>query len=311
MATMKAVLLPEFGGADKLQVTATDRPEPGPGELLVRLAATSVNPVDYKTREGKFPAVGADKLPVVLGRDVSGSIAAVGDGAEAEAGENVFGMPGFDRGSYAEYAILKPGEFARVPEGQDPEAFGAIPLAALTAWQGLFRHGGLEKGQRVLIHGGAGGVGHLAVQFARVAGAEVFATAGGDDLQFVSAIGAVRAIDYKTERFEEVARDMDLVYDLIGGDTQARSFGVLKPGGALISTVEEPDADKAKAAGLRVAKRYMAEPSGEELATVAKLIVDGEVEVAITERFPLDQAAAAQDRAENGHVRGKILLTVD
>ena len=187
---------------------------------------------------------------------------------------------------------------------------GAVPLAALTAWQGLFDHGELKAGQRVLIHGGAGGVGHFAVQFAKARGATVVTTAGPDDIEFVRELGADTVIDYKNERFEYVTRDFDLVLDLIGGETQDRSWAVLREGGILVSTLADPDQEQAKARKVRAAPRWMTQPIAAQLGEVAQLIDAGRVKVTVTAIYPLDQVRAAQQRLEQGHLRGKIVLTV-
>ncbi len=184
-----------------------------------------------------------------------------------------------------------------------------MPLAALTAWQGLFDHGHLAAGQRVLIHGASGGVGPFAVQFAKVKGAEVCATVSAESRGFVQRLGADRVIDYKSERFEDIVHDADLVYDLIGGETEARSWQVLKRGGTLVSTVHQPDADRAAKAGVR-AMRYTAQLNGEQLAEIAALIHSGKVRVTIDRVFPLDQAAEAERPLRDDHVVGKVVLAV-
>jgi NADPH:quinone reductase-like Zn-dependent oxidoreductase len=179
----------------------------------------------------------------------------------------------------------------------------------LTAWQGLFDHGCLEAGGRVLIHAGAGGVGHFAVQFAKQKGAEVFATASGDGIEFVRSLGADRVIDYHTQRFEDIARDMDLVFDLVGGDTQRRSWSAVATGGALISTLNEPSQTEASNHGARAA-RYTARPDGQQLTQIASLIDKGAVRVVLAERFSFDATPRALERLAKGHVRGKIVVDV-
>ncbi|HEX4098354.1 MAG TPA: NADP-dependent oxidoreductase, partial [Caulobacteraceae bacterium] len=257
---MKAIRIHEFGNADVLRVEDVDRPEPGAGEVLILIRAAGVNPVDYKIREGRYPPVKADQLPLILGRDAAGVVQEVGQGAgRFKAGDEVFAMLPQDRGGYAEWVTAPADLCAPKPRSLDFVQAASVPLAALTAWQGLFDHGRLEAGQRVLIHGASGGVGPFAVQFAKIKGAEVFATASADSRSFVERLGADRVIDYKNERFEDVVHDADLVYDLIGGETETRSWQVLKRGGTLVSTVHEPDADRAAAAGVR-AMRYTCQP---------------------------------------------------
>ena len=201
-------------------------------------------------------------------------------------------------------------ELVQVPAAIDFAAAAGAGLVAMTAWQGLFDHGGLESGQRVLIHGGAGGVGHMAVQFARWKGATVYATAGAEDLEFVRSLGADEVIDYKAQKFEDVARDMDLVFDTQGGETQQRSFATLKKGGCLVSTLE-PDEKAAAAAGVRIAPRYHAEPNAEQLGQIAALIAEGVVRVEVARSFTLGEAQEAYRFAKEEHPRGKVVLTLD
>jgi len=309
MTMMRAIRIHEFGGPQVLRNEEIPLPQPKAGEILVRIAAASVNPVDYKTREGKFPAVGEKDLPLTLGRDLAGEVTSAGGEGPAK-GAFVFALLGHDRGAYAQYAIVKASEWAPAPHNLSPVEAAAVPLAALTAWQGLFDHGGLSAGQRVLIHGGAGGVGHMAIQMAKAKGAFVATTVAADDLDFVRGLGADQAIDYKNQRFENAVRDIDLVYDLIGGETQTRSFAVLKSGGAMVSTLQQPDEAKARENNIRGA-HYMAEPNAGELKQIAELIQAGKVRPVIYQTFPLDDAAKAETVLAEGHVRGKIVLTMD
>lgn len=307
---MKAVRIHEFGGVDVLRLEELPRPEPRAGEVLIQVRAASLNPVDYKTREGKYPPIKAETLPVTLGRDVAGVIAEVGPGvSDFRAGEAVYAMLPNDRGGFAEWVAAQASICAVKPTSLDMIQAASVPLAALTAWQGLFTHGGLAGGQRVLIHGASGGVGSFAVQLARVKGAEVFATASADNRAYVESLGAARVIDYRAERFEDVVHDLDLVFDLVGGETEARSWQVLKRGGRLISTVQEPDAGRAAQAGV-TARRYMAEPNGDQLIEIGRLIDDGLVKVRVDEVFPLERVREAERRLQEGHVTGKIVLEV-
>jgi NADPH:quinone reductase-like Zn-dependent oxidoreductase len=310
MTTMKAVRLHDFGGPEVLRIEELPLPQPKDDEVLVRIHAASVNPVDFKTREGKYPMVKREDLPITLGRDFSGEIESYGTRAEGlRKGDAVFALLGRDRGAYAQYVVSKATEFAPKPKSLDHVAAASVPLAALTAWQGLFDQGGLANGQRVLIHGGAGGVGHMAVQLAKAKGAWVAATCGKDDLDFVRSLGADLAIDYKNQRFEDEVSDIDLVYDLIAGETQERSFAVLKRGGALVSTLQKPDEAKAREKDLRVA-HYMAQANAAQLAEVSRLIEGGKVKPAVRRTFALDDAAKAQSFLAKEHVRGKVVLAV-
>jgi NADPH:quinone reductase-like Zn-dependent oxidoreductase len=311
MAMMKAICISSFGGPDVLKLEELPIPQPRGSEFLIKVHAASVNPVDYKIREGKYPAVKADKLPLIMGRDVCGSVAARGSGATARSkeGDAIYAMLGGDRGGYAEYVIVKEAEAARKPASIDYIGAAAVPLAGLTAWQGLFRYGELKSGQRVLIHGGSGGVGHFAIQFAKAKGATVIATAAGNHLDFLRSIGADEAIDYKKQRFEEVVHDVDLVYDLIGGETQERSFGVLKRGGILVSTLAEPDQEKARAHGVR-AMRYTVKENAADLDEIARLIDAGKVKPKVSKIFTLAEAAEAQVYVAEGHTEGKVVLRI-
>ena len=249
-------------------------------------------------------------MPITLGRDFSGTVESCGAGVQGvRKGDAVFALLGRDRGAYAQYVVAKPTEFTAKPRTLDHIQAAAVPLAALTAWQGIFDQGKLTAGQKVLIHGGAGGVGHMAVQLAKAKGAWVAATCSGQDIDFVRELGADKIIDYKAQRFEDEVSDIDLVYDLIGGETQTRSFAVLKNGGTLISTLQKPDAAKAAEKNLHVAN-YGSSANAAELSEVAKLIDDGKVRVFVARTFALEDAAKAQDFLAKEHVRGKVVLSV-
>jgi NADPH:quinone reductase-like Zn-dependent oxidoreductase len=305
---MKAVRIHQFGGPETLQLEDLARPEPGPDEVLVRIDAASVNPVDYKIRNGGY--LPEKNLPMTLGRDVAGVVDAAGaDAGPYQEGDAVYALLDRDHGGYAEYVVVKAQDCALMPERLDYVQAAAVPLAGLTAWQGLFDHGKLIAGQRVLIHGAAGGVGHLAVQFARARGATVVATCSAKDLDYVRGLGATEVLDYHIGRFEEQIDPVDLVYDLVGGETQDRSWTALKDGGTMVSTLTEPDKIKAEAKHAR-GVHYMAHSDGVQLAEIAKLIDAGEVTPTIARVFPLYDAAEAEGLLEAGHVRGKIVLDV-
>jgi NADPH:quinone reductase-like Zn-dependent oxidoreductase len=305
---MKAVRIHEFGGPETLRIEDLPIPEPGAGEVRIRVMAAGVNPVDYKIRNGGYVPV--DALPLTLGREVAGVVDAVGAGVTGiPVGEAVYAMLSRDHGGYVEFVAEKAEHCAHKPLRLDFLQASAVPLAGLTAWQGLFDHGGLKADQRVLIHGAAGGVGHLAVQFAAARGAIVIATCAGKDHAFVKGLGATEVIDYKAQRFEDVVHNVDLVFDLIAGEVQDRSWKVLKDGGALVSTLKAPDKAKAAAKHAR-AMHYMAQPSGPELAEIARLIDAGQVTPWIDRVYPLSEAAQAEIHLERDHVRGKVVLEV-
>jgi NADPH:quinone reductase-like Zn-dependent oxidoreductase len=309
--TMKAFRIHSFGGPEVEHIDTVDVPHPGPGELLVKVRAASVNPVDWKLRTGKYPPVKEDMLPYTLGRDVCGDVVARGPDVDTfTEGAAIYAQLGVERGGEAEYVIVKTGEASPKPTTLDFATAGAVPLAALTAWQGLFKHGGLKAGGKVLIHAASGGVGHFAVQFAKAKGAYVIATASTGNVDFVKGLGADEVIDYKTQHFEERGLSVDVVYDLVGGETQDKSWSVLKRGGILVSTVQAPPPEKAETHGVR-GMRYMAEPSPSNLAEIAALIDAGQVKVHVSRTFKFDDAAEALKAVEDGHSIGKVVVTMD
>jgi NADPH:quinone reductase-like Zn-dependent oxidoreductase len=310
MTNMHAVRIHSFGAPNVLTVEDIPVPEPKPNEIVIRVSAASVNPVDYKIRSGQYPSVKKDQLPKVLGRDVAGVVERIGSRiTRFEKGDAVYAMLGRDVGGYAEYAVATEAEAAPSPISLDFVQAAAVPLAALTAWQGLFDHGGLRAGQRVLIHGGAGGVGHFAIQFAKAKGAWVATTVSADDIDMARRLGADQAIDYKNETFEDAVQDIDLVYDLIAGETQKRSFAVLKDGGAMVSTLQKPDEALATKHNIR-AMHYMATPNAGQLEEIARLIDAGKVKVVIDAIYPLEQAAKAHQHMEHDHIHGKVVLKI-
>lgn len=270
--------------------------------------ASSVNPVDYKIRNGGY--MPEDRLPITLGRDIAGVVSRCGPDVETyRPGDAIYALLPAGAGGYAEFATIPADVCARKPVRLDFVQAAAVPLAALTAWQGLFSQGGLQPGQSVLIHGASGGVGHFAVQFAAVRGATVIATCRGEDRAFVRGLGATTVVDYKTQDFRDAMRRVDLVLDLVGGEARDRSWDVLRDGGLLVSTLGEPDQAKAvehNAMGLG----YLTEPNGAQLAEITRLIDDGRVMPHIDQVFPLDHSGDAERRLEEEHVRGKVVLQV-
>lgn len=308
---MNAMRLDRFGGPENLHLAQVERTPPGPGEVEIRVFAAGVNPVDWKMREGAAPQfLDQTGLPAVLGRDAAGEISALGAGVETwQIGRRCFAMASAPDGGYSEYVTVPAETVVAIPDRLDFIEAGGVPLASLTAWQGLFRHGQLTQGQRVLIHAGAGGVGHFAVQFAKVAGAYIFATASEKDREFVKTLGADVVIDYKNERFEEIACDLDLVFDTIGGETRERSWDLIKPGGRLITTLDAPDQQRASARNL-LAARFTAESNGADLSQIAQLIEQGQVRPHVAKTFALEQAGDAQEELKQGGIAGKIVLSV-
>jgi NADPH:quinone reductase-like Zn-dependent oxidoreductase len=305
---IRKVRIHRFGGPDVLRVEEVEPSMPDALQVLVNVKAGSVNPVDFKIRNGQYPAVKEDRLPYTLGRDVSGAVEKCGAQATRfKVGDQVVGMVGIGGGGYAEKAVLDEGAMANKPQEIDHVHAAAIPLAGQTAWQGLFRYGQLKAGQAVLIHGGSGGVGHFAVQFAKARGARVITTVSTDRLEFARSLGADVVIDYKTQRFEDLAQDLDMIFDLVDGETRERSWKLLKKGGVLVSTLTDPSQQTAARQGVR-ALRYTVEPDGKELAEILSLVASGRVKPHVQKTYPLEEAAQALNYVEQGDSTGKIVL---
>ncbi|MEJ8633393.1 MULTISPECIES: NADP-dependent oxidoreductase [Streptomyces] len=316
--TMRAITQDTFGGPDVLRLADVARPEPLPTEVLVRVHAAGVNPVDWKTREGGGMAGVLGEPPFILGWDVSGVVEAVGFGVHTlEVGDEVYGMPWFPRqaGAYAEYVTAPARQFVRKPSTIGHDLAAAVPLAGLTAWQALVDAAGVEPGQRVLIHAAAGGVGHFAVQFAKHLGAYVIGTAREAKHEWLRSLGADELVDYTAVRFEDAVKDVDVVIDLIGDgveETSTRSLATLRPGGTLVAVPSGVSPELVAAAEARglVAKPYLVEPDGPSLARIAALIDEGTVRVEVEDVLPLAEAAEAHRRGEQGRTRGKLVLNV-
>ena len=284
---------------------------PTADEVLIKVYASGVNPVDWKIREGlrkeKFPT----DFPLTLGWDVSGVIEEMGnDVHNLHLGDKVYSRPDPTRnGTYAEYVTVKADQVGLRPQTLDHVQAAAVPLSGLTAWQGLFDHGHLEPGQTVLIHAASGGVGMFAVQFAKWKGATVIGTTSTDNVDFVRELGADRVVDYTREKFEDVLQDVDLVLDTLGGDVQKHSIAVLKNGGRLVTTVKPENLEAAKAKNIHI-EGFTAQSYPAQLEQIAQLIDEGKVHPVIAQVLHLEQAAEAQKISERGHVRGKIVLKV-
>lgn len=311
---MRAVSQDIAGGPDVLKMITTDRPVPGPTEILVRVHAAGVNPTDWKSRSQGAFMTGA-KAPFTLGFDVSGVVEAVGLGVTLFApGDKVFGMPRFPHpaGAYAEYVTAPARHFAHLPASLDHIQGAALPLASLTAWQALVDTAQVQPGARVLIHAAAGGVGHLAVQIAKSRGAYVIGTARQAKHDFLRGLGADELIDYTQQDFAEAVRDVDIVLDTISGDYGARSLRTLRPGGTLVSILPLDDTfPAAQAREARVRAGFMlVEPDRAGLQAVAGLVDSGKLRVAVDTVVPLEEAAKAHTLGETGRTTGKIVLTV-
>lgn len=303
---MKAVRIHEFGGPEVLKYEDIPEPQPGPGEIRIRIIAAGVNPMDWKIRKG---IIGKVPLPMIMGLDIAGIVEMGQGGALFQPGDEVFAKVSIGQGGYAEYTVVNSTQVAKKPKSIGFIESAAIPTAGLAAWQSLFDIAGLKKGQSVLIHGAAGGVGSFAVQFAKWKGAYIFGTASEKNEQFLKSIGADEFIDYKKQRFEDVVGKVDVVLDTIGGDTFERSWGVLRPNGFLVSTVASIPEGAPEKYGVR-AKTLIAQPDGEELAQIADVIDEQQVKPIVTTVFPLSEAKKAHEMSESHHTRGKIVLKV-
>lgn len=291
---------------------------PAADEVLIKVYASGVNPADCKIRDGGDNDRMNFKLPIILGWDAAGIIEEVGSQANAfKQGDEVYGVPNFPGdGSYAEYVAAKASQVSFKPKSIGFNEAAGVPLAALTAWDGIFERGKLQPGQRILIHGAAGGVGNFALQFAKWKGACVIGTASENNLDFLRQLGANEVIDYKNQRFEDVVRDIDVVFDCVGaagGDTQIRSVEVLKEAGILVSAQAVPlkeDVTRELAKKNATGEVYYVQLKSEWLNQIADLIDTGKVKVVISKVYPLEQVAEAHRESETGHVRGKLVLEV-
>ncbi|MFD2391733.1 NADP-dependent oxidoreductase [Enterococcus gallinarum] len=307
----RAVVINEYGGKEKLAEAKVSLPELGADQVLVKVAATSINPIDWKLREGYLKQMFPWPFPIILGWDVAGEIVEVGQKVkDYHVGDRVFARPETTRfGTYADYTIVDTNLLAPLPESIAFTEAAAVPLAGLTALQALFDHGSLKAGEKVLIHAGAGGVGTYAIQLAKNAGAYVITTASPRNHELVKKLGADEVIDYHTTDFEEVLSDIDLVFDTMGGEIQKKSFSVLKEHGRLISVLSIEDETLAATKQIE-AKAIWLRTNGEQLSELAKLMADGKLVSVIGETFPLTRQGVydAHALSETHHAVGKIVL---
>jgi len=309
--TMKAVVIHEYGGPEVLKYEDVPQPEPKQDELLIRVIAAGVNPVDGMIRSGMFDKEGRRAFPVILGGDISGVVEKVGSNiTKFKSGDPVFAYVSLDNsGGYAQYAVVTEREAAPKPKSLTYVEAAAVPIVALTAWQALIDTAKLKAGQTVLIHGGSGGVGSFAIQIAKAHGAKVIATASAANQELLKQLGADVAIDYTKQNFENIAKDVDVVLDSIGKDTLARSYGVMKKGGIIVSLVARPDPAELEKHGIR-GEALSVDPNSDELSEIGKLIDEKKINVIVSQTFPLSEARKAQEQVATGHTRGKIVLKV-
>jgi NADPH:quinone reductase-like Zn-dependent oxidoreductase len=307
--TMKAVVVHEYGGPEMLKYEDVPRPEPKENEVLVRMVAAGVNPVDALIRSGKFAKFFGTTLPLVPGYDIAGIVEKAGSKiSKLKVGDPIYAYVMWG-GGYAEYALANEGEAAIKPKSLNFVEAAAVPLAALTAWQALIDVAKLSAGQTVLVHGGSGGVGSFAIQIAKARGARVIATASTPNQDLLKDLGADVTIDYTKTKFEDVAKDVDVVLDSVGKDTLQRSYGVVKKGGFIASLVAQPDQAELDKHGIRGAP-IAVKPNAGELAEITKLIAERKIKPIVSLVLPLTEAVKAQNQAATHHTRGKIVLKI-
>jgi NADPH:quinone reductase-like Zn-dependent oxidoreductase len=309
---MRVITQHKLGGPWVLTIVDAPEPRPLPTEVLVRVKAIGLNPLEARLRAGEFPLIG--KPPFILGWDISGVVDQAPATWRLRAGDEVLGMPLFPRAAnaYAEVVSAPALHLVRKPASLSHVEAAALPVAGLTAWQGLVDLGGVTEGDRVLVHGGGGGVGHVAIQIAKALGAHVIATASGSKRGFVEGLGADEVIDYTAVDFAEAVRDIDVVLDTIGGETARRSLAVLRPGGHLVTAVAEDDAElvaEYEAAGLHLSG-IAVDPDPVALRGLVELVEQGRLRVHVHETFPFERVADAHRLLDEGHLQGKLVLTV-
>jgi NADPH:quinone reductase-like Zn-dependent oxidoreductase len=308
---MKAIVVHEYGGPEVLKYEDVPRPEPKENEVLVRVIAAGVNPVDGAARSAKFAQFLGIKLPAIPGYDIAGVVEKTGAKiTKFKSGDPVYAYIALDKGgAYAEYAAVTEKEASPKPNSLTFVEAAAVPLVAETAWQALIDTAKLSAGQTVLIHGGSGGVGSFAIQIAKARGAKVFATASTPNQELLKQLGADVALDYTKQKFEDIAKDVDVVLDSVGKDTLARSYRVVKKGGFIVSIVGKPDPAELEKHGIRGSSMSV-EPNSDELAEITKMIDAKKIKVIVSQTFPLADAAKAQEQVATHHTRGKIVLKV-
>ncbi|WP_034551640.1 NADP-dependent oxidoreductase [Carnobacterium funditum] len=312
---MKAIVIENYGGKEELKEMQVENPKAKAKQVVVEVKATSINPIDWKLREGYLQQMMDWPFPIILGWDVAGVISEIGEGViDWKVGDEVFARPETTRfGTYAEYTIVDQALLAKIPDNVSFEEAAAVPLAGLTAWQGLFDHGKLKKGETVLIHAGAGGVGTYAIQLAKSIGAKVIATASKKNRELLVELGADQVIDYKTENFAEILDGVDLVLDTMGGEIQNDSFKVLKPKtGRMISIVGLADEEVRKQYDVEFESIWL-DPNGQELTEIADLMAAGNVKSIIGSKFPLSAKGIydAHELSETHHALGKIVIVAN
>jgi NADPH:quinone reductase-like Zn-dependent oxidoreductase len=306
---MKAARIHRYGGHDEIRIDDVELPSPGATQVRVKIAAAAVNPIDWKISTGAMQAVLPLEFPYTLGCDLAGTVEAVGEAVQGfSPGDAVFGYPHLMRsGAFAEATLIEANELAHAPKSIPLDEVAALPVAAITAWDGLMVHGGIEAGQKIVVLGGAGGVGSAAIQLARWRGAEVFATTSPRNIDFVRSLGAT-VIDYTSQQVADIVRDADIVFDTVGPVAALEAVAALKPGGLLISSVYAlPDKTALEPYKIRT-KLYGIIPSGERLREIAAIVDGGHLRLAVQQVYPLHELPAALAASQSGRTRGKLLI---
>jgi NADPH:quinone reductase-like Zn-dependent oxidoreductase len=307
---MKALVIRSFGGPEVLKYEEVPRPEPNDDQVLVRVVAAALNPVDTAVRQGYMRNRTGEKFPMIIGYDIAGVVEKAGPKVtKLKPGDAVYAYLTLNGGGYAEYAVASENEASRKPKTLTFEEAAAVPLAGETAWQALIETAQLQSGQTVLIHGGSGGVGSLAVQIAKARGAKVIATASTANQETLKQLGVDQAIDYTQAKFEEQVKDVDVVIDTVGKDTLTRSYDVVKKGGIVVTIAGKPDQAECDKRGIRCAS-IRGEPKAERLEELTKVIEAGKLKPLVSQVLPLSEGAKAQEQVATRHTRGKIVLKV-
>ncbi len=311
METMKAVVIHSYGGREVLVSEKVPVPEITDDEVLIKVHAAGVNPVDWKVRAGYLKEMIPYQFPLILGWDVSGTVVKKGSNVtRLSVDDEVYALADISRnGAYAEFIAVKTDGVALKPNSLDHVHAASVPLAALTAWQSIFSAADLSEGQKILIHAAAGGVGSFAVQLAKWKGAHILGTASARNKEFLLGLGVNEVIDYTVTSFEDVAEDVDVVLDAMGGEVQERSWKTLRSGGILVSILGPPEEKRAAEFGVRGAGVFV-QPDAQQLTEIAELIDNGHVKPEVTEILPMAEVAKAHEMSETEHVRGKIVLKV-
>ena len=311
---MKTAQINKYGGEEVLEINSkVSKPQAEEGKIVVEVHAAGINPIDWKIRQGYMAQMMPLQFPATMGGDFSGVVTEVGGGVSGlSVGDEVYGQAGVllgGSGSFAEYALAPAQNVAKKPKNISYEEAAGLPLAGVSATQALLENINLKKGQKILIHGGAGGIGSFAIQLAKYLGAYVYATASAKDTKYVKGLGADNVIDYKSQKFEDIAKDCDAVFDPIGGETYTRSFDVLKKSGVVVSMAEQPNKELMEKYGVQAVNQFT-QPNRERLDKLVGLVEQGTVKVHIDKTFSLDEASEALSYMETGHPKGKVVLQV-